>query len=89
VQTFLEVLSQMASQGKLCPLMSTFALNCLLLNDDPKRQVFTVKVPEADNVSILKELIKEKKARQLAHLDASDLILWKVRLSPDQYPSQV
>jgi hypothetical protein len=36
--------------------MSTFVLNCLLLNDDPKRQVFTVKVPGSENVSILKEL---------------------------------
>ena len=37
------------------------------------------------NVSILKELIKEKKARQLrvAHPDASDLILWKAPLPAD------
>ena len=62
--------------------MSTLSLNCLLLDDDSTK-VFTVKVPESDNVSILKELIKEKKARHLAHLDASDLILWKVRLFPD------
>jgi len=60
--------------------MSTFALNCLLLNDDPKRQLLTVKVLESENVSILKELIKEKKAPHLDHLAASDLILWKVRL---------
>lgn len=60
--------------------MSTTTLNCLLLNDDPTK-VFTVEIPETKNVSVLKELIKEKKARQLAHLDASDLILWKVKLS--------
>ena len=72
----------MASQAKLCiPPMSTFALNCMLLNDDPTK-VFTVKVPESENVSILKELIKAKKAPHLDHLAASDLILWKVRLSP-------
>ncbi len=59
--------------------MSTLSLNCLLLKDH-SRQVFTVEIPKTDNVSILKELIKEKKARHLAHLDASDLILWKVRL---------
>ena len=68
--------------------MSTFALNCLLLGDDT-RKVFTVKIPESENVSILKELIKAKKTRQLAHLDASDLVLWKVRLTPDQSPSRV
>ena len=67
--------------------MSTLALNCLLLNDDSKRQVFTVRIPESENVSVLKELIKEKKAHQLAHLDASDLILWKVRLPSGQSKS--
>jgi len=69
--------------------MSTFALNCLLLDDDSKRQVFTVEIPESKNVSILKKIIKEEKAHQLAHLDASDLILWKVRLPPDQSQSRV
>ena len=63
--------------------MSTLALNCLLLNDDSKRQVFTVEIPESKNVSILKQSIKAKKAHQLAHLNASDLILWKVGLPPD------
>ncbi len=58
--------------------MSTLSLNCYLLGDDSTK-VFTVKVPESDNVSILKEMIREKKARHLAHLDASDLTLWKVR----------
>jgi hypothetical protein len=62
--------------------MSTLSLNCLLVNDD-STQVFTVKIPKPDNISILKKLIKEEKARLLAHLDASDLILWKVRLSTD------
>ncbi len=69
--------------------MSTYTLNCLLLSEDPKRHVFTVEIPETKNVSILKELIKAKKARHLSQLDASDLILWKVRLPPDQYPSRV
>jgi hypothetical protein len=69
--------------------MSTFPLNCLLLNDDPKRQFFTVKIPESENVSTLKKKIKEEKAPHLDHLAASDLILWKVRLFPDQSPSRV
>ena len=58
--------------------MSTLSLNCFLLGDDSTK-VFTVKVPEFDNVSILKKIVKEEKARHLAHLDASDLTLWKVR----------
>lgn len=58
-------------------LTFTLSLNCFLLGDDSTK-FFTVKVPKSDNVSILKEMIKEKKACHLAHLDASDLILWKV-----------
>jgi len=65
--------------------MSTLSLNCLLLNDD-STQVFTIKT---DNISILKELIKEKKAHRLAQLDASDLILWKVRVPTDRSKSRV
>ncbi len=61
--------------------MSTFAFNCLLLNDDPKRQLLTVKILESENVNTLKKKIKEENAHNLADLDAKDLILWKVRLS--------
>jgi hypothetical protein len=61
--------------------MSTFALNCLLLNDDAE-QVFTAKIHKSENVSVLKDLIKEKKSPHLDHLAASDLILWKVRSLP-------
>jgi Crinkler effector protein N-terminal domain len=37
------------------------SLNCWIIGDDPDR-VFTVKIPQTKNVSILKKLIKEKKA---------------------------
>jgi hypothetical protein len=57
----------------------TLSLNCYLLGDDPNR-MFTVKVPETDNVSILKKLIKEEKAPHLNHVAASDLDIWKVDL---------
>jgi len=58
--------------------MSTLSLNCYLLGDDSTK-VFTVEVPESKNISILKKMVKEEKARHLAHLDPSDLTLWKVR----------
>jgi len=67
--------------------MSIFALNCLLFNDDPTK-VFTVKVPESENVSILKELVKEKNA-PLDHLAASDLILYKISLSAAEVDSRL
>jgi hypothetical protein len=55
------------------------SVNCLSFKDKPTK-AFTVKVSKTDNISFLKELIKAKKARHLAHLDASDLILYKVSL---------
>jgi hypothetical protein len=66
--------------------MAIFVLNCLLLNED-KKKVFTVEILATKNVSTLKDLIKAKKAPHLDHLAASDLILWKVILPPDQSQS--
>jgi len=66
--------------------MPIFMFNCLLLIED-KKKVFTVKISDSENISILKELIKAKKAPHLDHLAASDLILWKVILPPDQSQS--
>ena len=66
-------------------LSQLFSLNCFVVGDDPDR-IFTVKVPRADNVSILKDLIKEKKAHYLNHIAASDLDLWKVDI--DDLPTK-
>lgn len=57
--------------------MGLLSLNCYLLDDDPRR-LFTVKVLETENISILKKLIKEEKANTLKDVDASDLDIWKV-----------
>jgi len=56
----------------------SLSLNCFVLGEDADN-VFTVKLPKTDNVSILKKVIKEEKARLLAHVDASDLELFQVR----------
>ena len=42
--------------------------------------MFTVEVEKTKNVSILKDLIKEKKAPHLDHVAASDLDLFQVSL---------
>jgi hypothetical protein len=55
------------------------SVNCLSYKDEPTK-AFTVKISKTDNVSILKELIKEKNAPHLDHLAAKDLILYKVSL---------
>jgi hypothetical protein len=57
--------------------MPFLSLNCFVLGDDPNR-AFTVEIPKVENVSILKDLIKEKKALHFKHVDASDLDLWQV-----------
>ena len=54
-------------------LQSLLSANCLLGDDSTK--VFTVKIPESENVSVLKKMIKEENNHDLAHLDAKDLIL--------------
>ena len=63
------------------------SLNCFVLGDDPDR-TFTVKIPKTDNVSILKDLIKEKRAPQFDHIVASYLDLWQVSFPIDDLPSK-
>ena len=53
---------------------ATISLNCFVLGDGADN-VFTVKLPKTDNVSILKKMIKEEKDHLLAHIDVSDLEL--------------
>lgn len=67
--------------------MSDFLLNCFVLGDD-ERRVFPVKIPRNDNVGILKDKIKKRKAPHLDHIDASDLDLWKVSFPIDDHASK-
>ena len=45
--------------------------------------MFTVKVPKTDNVSILKDLIKEKNPSSLGNIDVKNIDLWKVSFPID------
>jgi hypothetical protein len=58
------------------------SLNCFVLGDK-SNETFTVKIPKTENVSILKDLIKEKKAPDLNHVSASKLILSQALLPVD------
>jgi hypothetical protein len=62
-------------------------LNCLILGDELKRW-FTVKIEETENVSILKKLIKKKKAPHFDHFAASDLDLFQVSIPIDDDADQ-
>ena len=55
----------------------SLSFNCLVLGDELEK-MFVVEVEKTKSVSILKDLIKEKKASRLKDIDASDLDLWKV-----------
>ncbi|KAM6503046.1 hypothetical protein JOM56_003023, partial [Amanita muscaria] len=58
------------------------SINCFVLGGDSS-EVFTVEIPKTKNVSILKRRIKEEQSHRLNHVDASELIAWKVSLPVD------
>ena len=58
------------------------SLNCFLVGDDLDR-TFVVDIEDSKKVCNLKDLIKEKKARILNHVDASDLDLWAAGFEMD------
>ena len=55
------------------------SINCLFFKDDPAN-VFTVEIPKSENVSILKQLVKEENLNRLVEVDALELALFKVSL---------
>ena len=58
------------------------SLNCFVLGDDLKK-VFTVKIPKTENVSILKDLIKEKNSSSFCNVDLKNIDLWNVSIPMD------
>ena len=65
----------------------SLSLNCLI-HGEVQEQMFTVEIEKTKNVSILKDLIKEKKASRLEHVDASDLVLWRFDHNLDELGSK-
>jgi hypothetical protein len=59
------------------------SLNCLVQVDGEPNQICTVKILKTENVSTLKDLIKEKQSPRLNHVAASELILSQVSLPVD------
>jgi hypothetical protein len=62
--------------------MQLLSLNCFLVGDDPDR-TFTVEIPKNKNVSILKDLIKEKNPSSLGNVDVKNIDLWHVSFPID------
>ena len=65
--------------------MQLLSLNCFILpvDENPSQNVFVVEILKSKNVSILKDLIKEKLSPRLNHAVASELILSQVSLLMD------
>ncbi|KAF8810348.1 hypothetical protein BYT27DRAFT_7253935 [Phlegmacium glaucopus] len=58
-------------------------LMCLVWPDvKPSEHIVDVKI-DNETIAALKELIKDKHAHSLAHVDARDLTLWKCSISDD------
>ena len=57
------------------------SINCLFFKDDPAN-AFTVEIPKSENVSILKQLVKEENLNRLVGVDALELALFKVSYLP-------
>jgi hypothetical protein len=66
----------------------SLSLNCLLLGDDLDR-MFTVEIPKNKNVSILKDLIKEKNPSSLGNVDAKNIDLWQVSFPIDDLETEL
>ena len=71
------------ASAALQPLAMSLSLNCLIYGE-VQDKMFTVEVEKTKNVSILKNLIKEEKARYFNHIDASDLDLFQVSIPMDE-----
>ena len=69
------------------PIDRILELNCLVQGDDLSH-LFTVKIGKSENVSTLKDMIKEKKTHAFRNIDADSLVLWKVSMPTDGLDTQ-
>lgn len=51
---------------------------------ESRSHIFTIKIVNTENVSALKDAIKEKKQLAFKHADANTLVLWKVSFPIDK-----
>jgi hypothetical protein len=68
--------------------MSLLSLNCWVVGDSPD-EMFTVEIHKTDNVSILKEIIKEKNANSFYDFDFRQLDLWRSASLDDLTPNDL
>ncbi|KAI6015790.1 hypothetical protein BKA83DRAFT_4030840, partial [Pisolithus microcarpus] len=67
---------------------SMVELNCFILGDDPYK-TFGVEILNTENVSTLKDLIKEKLSPKLNHVAVTDLTVWRVSLPADSITQEL
>ncbi|KAG0358745.1 hypothetical protein BGX24_005918, partial [Mortierella sp. AD032] len=61
---------------------NTLTLFCLISGDSTSN-AFSVKIPSSDTVDDLKDTIISKKPNAFEHIDANDLVLWRVSIPDD------
>jgi hypothetical protein len=65
-------------------------LNCLIHGETPPvDRIFTIEIMRSKTVTILKDVIKEKKPKNFHSIDADQLTLWKVSFSLDSSVDKV
>src|SRR5947208_756807 len=73
----------------LCDIISYFFpytmgevnINCLVVGEDPRKKVFSVKIDNRRDILELKRLIKDTKSKVFEYIVPSSLRLWKVKIS--------
>jgi hypothetical protein len=60
-------------------MSSTLDLNCLVLGHDASH-IFPIEIAESKTVGALRKAIKDEKEHAFQHVDADNLILWKVSI---------
>ena len=60
-------------------MSSTLDLNCLVLGHDASH-IFPIEIAERKTVGALRKAIKDEKEHAFQHVDADNLILWKVSI---------
>ena len=59
-------------------------LSCLIWPDnEPDEHTVQVEIDINETIMLLKDLVKDERAHRLAHVDATDLVLWKCSIPVD------
>ena len=64
-------------------MSTTISINCWIISED-SGHIFLVELQATKTVGALKRALKEENKQALQHIDANNLVLWKVSLPADE-----